>query len=71
MMRGRTVFAVGRILDEEDFLRWDIRGVYTTRKAALRACVNPLDFIGPIALNKLRAPVNWPGAVFPFAEGER
>lgn len=72
MIRGRTVFVVGRVLDvSTDY--WECRGVFSTRKAALNACTDPLDFIGPVRMNKPlpHDPTPWPGAVYPFAEGEK
>lgn len=46
---------------------WDILGIFTSRKLALKACENRNDFIAPLEVDrKLRdETTEWPGVEYP------
>ena len=47
---------------------WDVQGVFDTEAAAVAACVEPADFVGPVALNQLlpHQQFVWPGCYYPL-----
>lgn len=50
---------------------WELQGVFDTEAAAEAACVEPVDFIGPVQLGQ-RLPQDataWPGCRYPLATG--
>lgn len=66
-----TVWIVGRARDEQSDA-WELMGVFDSEDQAVRACSTPLDFVGPVDLNRRYSdtPEPWVGAWFPCGAWE-
>lgn len=49
---------------------WELQGVFETREAAVAACREPCDFVGPVTLNSEapQAATEWAGCTYPLAQ---
>lgn len=58
-----------RGVDPEGNPAWDLQGVFDSEAAAVAACKEPSDFVGPVLLNQQlpQQATEWPGCRFPLA----
>jgi hypothetical protein len=64
------IWIVGQIgIEHEGRREWAFCGAFSSKAAALAACLTPMHFVGPAQIDeRIDEPREWPGVEYPLAE---
>lgn len=61
------IWIVGQVDPDESPNSWAMHGAFDTEAAAVKVCIAPNYFVGPLTVNEPfpHEPCEWPGAYYP------